>query len=252
MYMEGGVCQGVEPNDTWFYRLNPNPSQNTWTRVSVANVPVVQLSGSMEYSPGHDVIVLHGSNLGNWPRTYVFCPVTSGESLSASQIAAGCTAPNDWAQTYAATTAVEPPQSYFTSLVHVPAMGKMFHFGHYTPRGEVWAYDIQTKSWTNHNPSTQPSEPNERSAPERAVAYISSGTLAGKVFYQQTSHNSSTTFAASWIYDPATNVWSRLNVAGVGPQKLTYLAFDPSVGAHGTIIAYSYDGGMWHGTIQAP
>ena len=48
----------------------------------------------------------------------------------------------------------------------------------------------------------------------------------------------------------ATNAWSRLPAVGTGPQKLAYLVFDPSLGAHGTIIAFSYDGGLWHGTLS--
>jgi hypothetical protein len=238
----------VTPNDTWYYSLNTNPLLNRWTKVAVNHVPTVQLSGSMEYSSADDVLVLHGSNVGSWPRTWVFCPVAAGAGLSPTQSAAGCAAPNEWFETYAPNV-VEPPQSYFGSLVYVPGTGKIFHFGHNGTRGEVWAYDIPARKWVNRNPTGQPSEPNTLEASERLVAYISTGALAGKVFYHQTSHTSTTSRAADWIYDPATNAWAPVAASGVGPQKLTYLTFDPTVGTNGTIIAFSYDGGMWHGTL---
>ena len=250
LYIAGGVCMNNTPNDTWYYALNGDPTSNRWTKVAISNVPTVQVSGSMEYSPAEDVIVLHGANFGNFPRTWVFCPVSTGASLSPTQTAAGCAAPNEWFQTYAPNV-VEPAQSYFGSLVHVPGSGKMFHFGHDGTRGEVWAYDIRTKAWVNRNPAGQPTEPNTLSAPERLVAYIPFGGLAGKVFYHQTSHSSTTGLAADWIYDPAANAWAALSTSGIGPQKLTYLAFDPSLGTNGTIVAFSYDGGLWHGTFQA-
>jgi hypothetical protein len=248
LYLAGGVCSGVTPNDTWYYSLNSDPRLNRWTKVAITNVPTVQRSGSMEYSPGDDVLVLHGANLGSYPRTWVFCPVSAGMSLSPTQATAGCAAPNNWFETYAPNT-VEPPQSYFSSLVYVPGTGKMFHFGHRGKIGEVWAYDIPTRKWFNRNPAGQPSEPNELGTSERLVAYISSGALAGKVFYHQTSHSSTTALAADWMYDPVANRWASVPASGVGPQKLTYLTFDPSLGANGTIIAFSYDGGMWHGTL---
>jgi hypothetical protein len=250
LYIAGGVCMNVTPNDTWYYTLNSDPTLNRWTKVSISKVPTVQVSGSMEYSPTDDVVVMHGANSGNWPRTWVLCPASQGAALSPTQTAAGCTVPNDWAETYAPNT-VDPPQSYFGSLVHVPGTGKMFHFGHNGTRGEVWAYDIPTRSWSNRNPPGQPSEPNHFEAPERLVAHISSGGLSAKVFYHQTSHSSTTGLAADWIYDPAVNAWTALSTSGIGPQKLTYLAFDPSLGTHGTIVAYSFDGGLWHGTFQA-
>jgi hypothetical protein len=247
LYIAGGVCMNVTPNDTWYYTLNSDPALNRWTKVAISKVPTVQVSGSMEYSPSDDVVVLHGSNFGSFPRTWVFCPV-SGGSLSSTQTAAGCTAPNEWSETYTPQT-VDPPQSYFSSLVHVPGTSKMFHFGHLAPIGEVWVYDIPTRRWVNRNPAGQPLEPNVSSAPERLVTYISAGVLAGKVLYHQTSHTSTTRLAADWLYDPAMNAWTSLPASGVGPQQLAYLVFDPSLGSNGTVIAFSYDGGMWHGTL---
>jgi hypothetical protein len=248
-YMAGGVCSTVTQNDTWFYDLNPNPMLNRWTNVSISAVPDVQNNGGMEYSPADDVIVLHGTNTGNFPKTWVFCPVSPAGSLSASQTAAGCTSANDWHLMYSPAT-LDPPQSYLGSLVHLPGTGKMLLFGHKTTRGIVWAYDIAAKSWTDQNPIGQPWEPSSQDFPERLFTYVSTGSWAGKVLYHQTSHSPSLMQAADWAYDPVTRTWTQLNVSGIGPQKLTFLVFDPTLGTHGTLIAFSYDGGLWHGTLK--
>jgi hypothetical protein len=144
------------------------------------------------------------------------------------------------------------PADFFGSLVHLPSAGKMLLFGHSGPSGIVWAYDIQAHTWTDESPTGQPREPNTSNDPERLVTYISSGARAGKVLYHQTSHGYTTMQAADWIYDPVARAWTQLTTYGVGPLKLTFLVFDPTLGVHGTIIAFSRDGGLWHGTIQAP
>jgi len=248
LHLVNGVCANVVPYDHWAYALKSTPTSNTWSRLlaGVSNVPTVEVSGSMDYSPSHDVLVFHGTNSGNYPQTWVFCP---GEGApSATQQAVGCTARSTWVRAYAPTTTTDPVGSYFSSIIYEPVTNRVLNFA---GPANVWSYDLAAKTWTNKRPANVPAEPDTWSAPERSVTRISSGVLSGKIYYRQTSHTTSNNSFGDYLYDPSTNAWTSLASTGTGPRQLVYVVFDPSAGTHGAIIAFSYDGGLWQGTIQA-
>jgi hypothetical protein len=87
----------------WKMSLNANPAHNMWSLIGFSGKGqftfppgFIYNNGTTAYSPDNDVIVAYRSN-GLAYATWVYCPADGG-SLSPAQIAAGCKAPNDWAE----------------------------------------------------------------------------------------------------------------------------------------------------------
>jgi hypothetical protein len=81
------------------------------------------------------------------------------------------------------------------------------------------------------------------------VNYISAGPLAGKVLYHRTSHSTTPGNAGDFVYDRSANAWTSLASSGTGPEVLTIQIYDPTLGAYGGIVAWTYPGVMWHGVL---
>jgi len=243
LWLFSGVCQGNIEDDLWFYALNANPTANRWTKVTLSTVPSM-VSGGLIYSPDDDVLVLSGPQaVSSAHETWVYCP---SSTLSARQSAAGCSGPNTWTKigsTQPTSGLASLPNTRYDTVRHKLVQ---FHAG----AREVWEYDIPSQTWTNRHPSGLPTE-TDQCCPEQAVAYLTTGSLAGKFIYHQTSHTPGRAFAKDYLYDPAANAFTALDSTGGGPQKLVYLTWDAGRNA---IVAWSYVDGVasdvWQGVVE--
>jgi hypothetical protein len=109
MWMASGVNQSCNGNplgpdsspreDLYYLRLNPNPALATWQQVTPTK-PVGRFTAAMAYDSENDVLLLFGQSVSN--SHHIYCPTLDPVSLvasgvlSARQVAAGCTAPDDW------------------------------------------------------------------------------------------------------------------------------------------------------------
>lgn len=252
LHLVNGVCATAEDGptlwDQWSMVLNADPDDNAWVLglTGQENLPSIENVGSIEYSTADDILVFHGTHTGNFPRTWVYA-LGSGDP-SAAQLAAGCTARGVWFETY--TVGVqEPPASYFSSIVYAPNTGKVYHMGH-DGESVVWEYDIPAKTWTDMAPTGDVPEEATLLSQERLVSYLSSGALAGNIFYHRTAHSGTPGVAGDYLYSPVANTWTQLPSTGTGPRGLTFSVFDPTLGNHGGIVAFTNDTGLWHGVFQ--
>jgi hypothetical protein len=256
------ACNSTE-DDTLRMELNADPTENTWTPLSPATTPNTVHSSAMCYHAAHDVLVLHGRSGGGvgFPQTWFFAPDPEGNGLSALQIAAGCSTPEDWIRVYNQTESMIPSLTLHNNLHDDPRTGKILMFGVYDESGpfttEVWAFDPVLHTWTNLNPANAPSNLQSGTAnSEFLVTRITSGRWSGFFHFHRTSHASEgdTSQIADYLYDSVANRFYPLNTTGTGPDAGTFEVFDPTIGAHGGIVALTGTVGQtptfWHGELQ--
>lgn len=250
LHLIKGVCNGDVPEDHWNLSLNADVTDNTWSVLigAAEDLPSIEATGSLAYLADPDIFIMHGHRPGSFPVTWAFAPGTG--SPSAAQIAAGCTTKGVWFEVYSADDET-PPNSQFPHLVALPGTGTVLHFGYADGTLSVWEYTVATQAWADLAPSNGPDENSTVAAPERLVSYITEGPLAGKVYYRQTAHlGTASTPHGDLIYDRGTNAFTTLSTTGTGPRTLTYLVFDPTLGAYGGIVASANDDELWHGVFH--
>jgi hypothetical protein len=255
LWLLNGVYGGSPRADFWYYTLNADPTDNTWTSVG-GSIPTITDDGAMIYSPDDDVLMLFGqrSPSGLW-ETWVYGP--SAGALSAEQTAAGCSAPNTWTEL---TPSGMPASaySYFPNAIYDPVHHKVLITGgiYYSGGGvsegikKVWDYSIPTQTWTERAPSGMPTE-NVGQSPEQLITRIGSGAWEGHYLYHQTGHDSTALGAADFIYDANSHTFAELTSVGTGPQRLVYMRWDPSADC---VVAWAYGGTqaatVWHGVLS--
>lgn len=233
LWLINGVCNTVDRNDFWFYSLNADPTLNRWTSVPLPVVPGVRVSGGLVYDPDTDALLLTGGNsTSSFHETWIYCPAAA---LSSAQTAAGCGVPQTWTQ-LAPAVQPGPAFSQFPNTRYDAGRRKLVHFGWNV--SEIWDYDVPTRTWTERTPASRPAN-NDGCCPEQLWAYLSSGALAGKFLYHQTSHQTVPRASMDWLYDPATALFTPLMSTGVGPDRLAYVTWDA---AAEKLIAESYVG----------
>jgi hypothetical protein len=246
-WQHSGLACNNASNDLWKYSLNADSTTNTWTEVTPANLPTVEIGGSLVYIPTHDVLLLHGANSGGTAQTWVYCP---SASPTAAQLAAGCTVANTWVKTYDAGGTGLPPWPRNTNALFDTVTGKVYHFGWDGPGGTtadttVYAYDIESKTWTNQAPANAPTN-TAGTGVEWLISYLPSGTWAGQFLYHRTTHTNVSGSAADFAYNPVENTWTAVSATGTGPTKLSFVVFDPS---QGTLVAHESGNALWHGVL---
>jgi hypothetical protein len=109
MWMASGVNQACNGNprgpdsspreDLYYLKLNPNPALATWRQVTPAT-PVGRLNAAMAYDSENDVLLLFGQSVDN--SHHIYCPTLDPVSLeptgvlTARQVTAGCSSPDNW------------------------------------------------------------------------------------------------------------------------------------------------------------
>jgi len=253
--------------DTYYLKLNSDPTTDTWTQVATANnVPDAIVESAMIYDPDDDVIVLFGYDQGaDVHDTFLYCSTLGnpGATLTAKQTAAGCARADDWTEV---TTSCfgslcarnHPPGSAYPSMVWDSATHKILQYGGTqgyagTPQNVIFAYDVPAKSWVQKTTINLPPPGFWNGScclqSEQTIAYNSQ---TQKLFYHYLNNNTS----ADYLYDPMADAWSLIGSpsAGVGAtatngasgQMATY---DP---VHNMIIGWNQGGpaDLWLGSIS--
>lgn len=258
LWMYGGVnvnCPDNPRQDMYYLTLNPNPSNNTWQRVTPAQIPVANGTAAMVYDPDDDVLFVFGADVGSQTHNHwVYCRTLENPTPgtpTAKQLAAGCARADDWNE-IAVSAGVRPPGVVTPGLVYDTVTKKVYAYGGMDGSltisyNEMWAYDVPTKTWTKKALSS-PGPPvyNGNFVAQPALAY---NTATNKLIFHQT-HNSGA--PADWIYDPVADTWTKLASSGGGPANDAYMAYD---GKTNRLITWSQDipngvGEVWHGSLS--
>lgn len=269
-----GTGNGTQQfRDTWRYALHATPTSNTWTMdcggingsgemIACANASSspfvsdfpVQAGGATVYDHVTDALFLMGPmNGGPW-KTWIWCPIpVTGGGLTASQTTAGCTSQERWID-ITASAAGAPLQpnvggtfqlaypilfydSYLASILIIP--GSEYGFQN------AVKYRVATKTYTTLNPSGLLTEPTGDTNETHTVK-LTSGLWAGNYIYVQTSHTSTSSAHATYLYDVKANQLRALSVVGTGPQRRVYVGWDH---ADQTLVTRSYPGNLIYGTL---
>jgi hypothetical protein len=243
MYMLTG-SEASPRQDMYYLTLNPDPTQDVWHQVTPAHWPSSNSISTMVYDPDDDLLFVLGANGSNLHVNWRYCPTLGSSTpgkLSAVQVRAGCTVPDDWTEDVV-TGGVNPEGLAYPGLLYDSVTKKVIQYGgNGSATNHMWAYDVPSKTWTQKCAGTCLSPPpyvGGQGVNYPAWAYNS---LNNKIYYRQTSNSGS---PADWQYDPATDTWTQLAGAGIGPTGLDanfapYMAYDPKVNA---LITWSQPG----------
>jgi hypothetical protein len=254
------ITTGTESNprqDMYYLSLNSAPSQDVWHQVNPPHIPGASraYASAMVYDPDDDVLFAFGI-IGNW----IYCRTQENPvpgTATAKQIAAGCSAPDDWNQITPNIPGGSPKGSYFPQTVYDTLTKKVIQYGGVCDSNtgigcnDTWAYDIPTRTWTQKALSTTPppvylsSQSNVSGVDEGSSTY---NPVTHKLLYHQTTNTGA---PADWQYDPATDTWTVLNSINGGPSGTqSFLGYDVSANS---LIAWTYNANgvpnIWKGTM---
>jgi len=207
----GGFVDRKMPIDTWAYDV----AANIWTNLDPdGEVPEARFDHAMAYDATLGKMILFGGAT----------PYRTGLD-------------DTWAYDPAANTWTElepsgqlPRSREGHSLVSDPASGKLILFGgtvsstyeqeggqpdEYETLGDTWAYDPETNTWTELQPTGETPVPRTGHAMVYDPAtgkMILFGGFGGDMFGDVPLED-------TWAYDPAANTWTRLAPAGAVPQR---------------------------------
>jgi len=250
LWLWGGICQGIDPDDTYYLTLNPNISSDVWAKAAPAHHPTDHLAGSGVYDPDDDVIFFYGyGSTGNTSSTWVYCPTTQTPSpgaLTSKQTAAGCVNADDWSQVAVAGGVKPLAGQYYPGIVYDTVNAKAILYGGYNPAGDVlasetWAYDVPTRTWTNRAPAGGPIFANGGSM----GVPLTYNSATGLVYLFNPAPSPET-----WSYNYSSNTWTLLcNTCG-GPVSPISIGYDAK---NNLLIAMGYGGigvlDLWQGTF---
>jgi hypothetical protein len=252
LWIYGGMnvtCATNPHQDMYYMRLNANPASNTWTKVNPSRIPLANGTASMTYDPDDDVLFVFGSDGGPQTRNHwVYCRTAENPTpgtLTAKQIAAGCTSPDDWSEVTIAGGGVKPLAVSLAGLFYDTVTKKVILYGGIdeglrTNFNETWAYDVPTRTWTRRALSTTPPPVYTGSSlGQPPVVYLP----GGKLLYHQTT---GTGAPADWRYDIVADTWTKLTSSGGGSTYDTFMAYDNS---RNLLVSWNLQGEMWLGTL---
>lgn len=248
LWISGGVCGGTTRADTYFMRLNVDPTQNTWQQVVTAHNPRETRFSSMAYDPDDDVVFSFGYDLGSSTHdNWVFCRTAENPTpgtLTSKQSAAGCATPDDWTEV-SVTGGTVVPGSSFPGLVYDTVTKKIILFGGGT--NQTWAYNVPTKTWTRKGLSTS-------APPVDTTAYWGMPAWAynsanHRIIYHQTGGAGA---PVDWEYDPVADAWSQIASSGTGTTFTGVMTYDSSrnllIGVAKNPNTYGME--IWHGSLS--
>ena len=250
------LVNNTSPRNSMYYlKLNANPVENRWHKVSATRFPYGFIS-AMTYDPDDDVLFSFGYDGGaSTTNNWVYCPTVDTQTpgvLTAKQITAGCSAPDDWTLINPVGR-VEPPGAAYPGMVYDTVTKKVIAFGGMntsatTSYNQTWAYDIPTRTWARKAVASSPPPVYSGSwVAQPAMVYI---PATNRIIYHQTSNSGA---PADWEYNPVAETWTRLVSSGGGAQIDQYLAFDSH---RNVLIGFNQDpvsgaAVVWQGVVSS-
>src|SRR5437867_36870 len=134
-----GGWDGRLSNETWAYDLD----NNQWTRMQGFNGPSARQGHLSVYDSRADRVLLYGGDVGGAasPETWTYSP----QADTWTNMTAG--------------EAQRPSPRWGHAMAYDSRADRIILFGGQASSGsdETWAYDFNTNTWTNRNPTTKPS-----------------------------------------------------------------------------------------------
>src|SRR5439155_1078131 len=188
----GGLAGGRYGSDTWAYNFNTN----TWTNMTPAVMPPARYYHAMAYDSQSDRVILFG-----------------GIGISGSGSAF---LPNDtWAYDFNTniwtnmTPASNPPARSYHAMAYDSQSDRVILFGGEAGASayfsDTWAYDLNTNTWANMNPSVKPS-----ARASHAMAYDSQSDRV--ILFGGERGFGAVLFRDTWVYDLNANTWTVKNI----------------------------------------
>jgi hypothetical protein len=239
-WLLGGVCNGFNRDDLWYYSLNNNPTNNTWANVATGLATPYNLWGNMIYSPDHDALIFFNARPDTFGETWIYC-------LSVS--VGGCGSLHTWTLVRQAALGHTMPgcaPGAFNVSIYDPSIDRLVAFVKCSGGGQrsVWQYDIANIAWTNLNAKNIPSD-QPPSTGEALVTRITSGPFVGHYIF----HRALTDPSPTYRYDTAGNSFVQLTQLGGsdGPGTAAFLTWNE---ADSVIVAWTHNGQVWTGSLQ--
>lgn len=189
-----GVNGHTYYNDMWEYDYNTN----TWTEITPTVSPSPRCKGGSAYDIESDQVIFfggYGSDEINVAETWTY---NYDE--------------NTWVNK---TGDSNPPARKRNPLMYDEANDITIMFGGWLGGsdviGDTWAYDFESNTWENMNPSVAPT-PRARYGrvylPEDEVVMVTHGYIGEDGDINDT-----------WVYDYAENTWTEIDITGEAMQK---------------------------------
>jgi hypothetical protein len=249
LWIYGGACNGTVRKDMYYLTLNSNPTMDVWNKVSPAHFPAASTGASMVYDSVDDILFATGYDMGaNTNTNWVYCRTAENPTPgtpTASQLAAGCTLPDDW--NLVNVTSNGHVSVMYSGLVYDTVTRKIIQYGGSTPAGvtqnTTWAYDVPTKTWTKKALATAPPPVTGDAYPQPALAY---NTVTKKLIYHMTSGAGA---PADYQYDPTADTWTKLTSVGGGATSQQSLTYDSK---NNVLIGFKEGAGteLWRGSLS--
>lgn len=193
-----GVPPGVRINDTWAYSYE----FDTWENKSPTVAPPARMASQAAYDSGSDRIILFSGFLDmevHFNDTWAYDYNT-----------------NNWTNL---NPQVMPPMRRYSAMAYdaesdrIILFGGIFHDG--GTAGDTWAYDYDTNTWANMNPSFAPSP--------RFYSVMAYDSESDRIILFSGCYPN--VFTDTWAYDYNTNTWQNMNPSenpGAYPGGLIY------------------------------
>lgn len=132
--------------------------------------------------------------------------------------------------------AVQPPTRWGSMMVYDPKADRVLLYGganfaegvacgfcaETTVRGDLWAYDYESNTWTERHPTVAP-------PPHHFPAMVYVPKIDRVILFGGYQQGFSTLFNDTWAYDYNRNRWTNLNPANApAPRVYHYLALEPA------------------------
>jgi len=185
--------------DLWSYDANTD----AWTLHEPASevVPPGRVGGRMAYDAESDRIVVFGGL--DWSRRQLLADTWILDLDTSS-----------WEEV---VTDPSPPQRNFHQMAYDPGSDEVFLWGGdirpYSDWGVLWSFDVNSATWTPHEKTDRPVSVYYG----RLVALPGDGRL---LLYG----GGATGSEATWLYDPAMEVWTEVQSDGPGDRSRFALA----------------------------
>lgn len=195
--------QGVRNNETWAYDFDAN----TWTNMNPTPGPSRRYAHAMAYDSESDRVVLFGGIPGS-AETWVY-------DFNS----------NTWTNM---GPAIQPTAWGFVEMAYDAGSDRIVLFGGAAAatrfpsqsaiRDETWAYDFNSNTWTNMNPSAAPSP---RSS--QGMAYVAQSDRILLFGGQDTAE----IIGGTWAYDLNSNTWTEMSPRVTpSPRTASGMAYD--------------------------
>lgn len=254
----GGWGPTVEFADTWTY----DPAANEWAELHIGgSAPSARACSSLALGTGEERLVLVGGSVGLtmlndvWSydsQTTTWSLLHPGSSIPSPRSGQSMTCAPDGTTAYLfggwhgnssfsdmwAHDLLTFEWTLLSPAGSLPA-GRSYHCAVYDTKDETlivfgghsgsfdlndtWAYDSATGVWTDLNPSGELPIPRD----SHAMAYDES---TGRVILFGGLDDGGYPLDDTWAYDPAANVWTRLDPIGAGPcaRSCHSMVYDPT------------------------